>query len=308
MTKIRNFSVGSFILWFMVLFLGVNQVSYAQEDPLIPQQFAFDKANNVFAGICKANNTIDIINYKNDKLDLNLSILVDTVAGRHDVKYIYTPKSVAIYEDFIVFLASHIDSCYLAVLDLDGNIKNKYYFKGRASAFSYNPLAKELYIAGENEIGYDIAVLGTEKGFDNLLIDENKNFHYQKPKKAEEMFRNDPTGSALAIIAMSVVFLVLLILFLCFKYIGSIIILFQSRRAKQAIAKTQAINNTQHLMPNEVSGETYAAIAAAIYLYNDELHDIESGVLTIIKSSRAYSPWSAKTHGHNNNLSIKKNK
>jgi hypothetical protein len=43
----------------------------------------------------------------------------------------------------------------------------------------------------------------------------------------------------------------------------------------------------------------YAAIAAAIYLYGEELHDVENTVLTINKVSRTYSPWSSKIHGLN---------
>jgi hypothetical protein len=47
------------------------------------------------------------------------------------------------------------------------------------------------------------------------------------------------------------------------------------------------------------SGDVYAAIASAIYLYSEELHDVESTVLTINKVSRTYSPWSSKIHGLN---------
>jgi glutaconyl-CoA/methylmalonyl-CoA decarboxylase subunit delta len=42
-----------------------------------------------------------------------------------------------------------------------------------------------------------------------------------------------------------------------------------------------------------------AAIAAAVYLYLDEVHDKESGVMTIRKVSRTYSPWSSKIYGLN---------
>lgn len=43
----------------------------------------------------------------------------------------------------------------------------------------------------------------------------------------------------------------------------------------------------------------YAAIATAIHLYGEELHDVENAVLTINKVSRTYSPWSSKIHGLN---------
>ena len=50
---------------------------------------------------------------------------------------------------------------------------------------------------------------------------------------------------------------------------------------------------------SDISGETHAAIAAAIHLYNEELHDEENTVLTINRISRTYSPWSSKIQGLN---------
>ncbi|MDA3823478.1 MAG: OadG family protein [Bacteroidales bacterium] len=49
-----------------------------------------------------------------------------------------------------------------------------------------------------------------------------------------------------------------------------------------------------------VSGETTAAISMALHLYFSELHDEESGVLTIKKVSKAYSPWSSKIYAVRN--------
>jgi glutaconyl-CoA/methylmalonyl-CoA decarboxylase subunit delta len=47
----------------------------------------------------------------------------------------------------------------------------------------------------------------------------------------------------------------------------------------------------------EITGELSAAIGMAIYLYVNEVHDEESGVLTIKKISKRYSPWSSKIYG-----------
>jgi hypothetical protein len=38
------------------------------------------------------------------------------------------------------------------------------------------------------------------------------------------------------------------------------------------------------------------AIAAAIFLYRQEVHDYEDTVLTIKRIDRAYSPWSSKIY------------
>ena len=49
-----------------------------------------------------------------------------------------------------------------------------------------------------------------------------------------------------------------------------------------------------------LSGEETAAIALALHLYTEELHDEESGVLTIKRISKAYSPWSSKIYAVRN--------
>ncbi len=49
-----------------------------------------------------------------------------------------------------------------------------------------------------------------------------------------------------------------------------------------------------------ISGEETAAIAMALHLYLGEMHDKESGVLTIKRISRTYSPWSSKIYAVRN--------
>jgi hypothetical protein len=45
------------------------------------------------------------------------------------------------------------------------------------------------------------------------------------------------------------------------------------------------------------TGELGAAVALALFLYQNQLHDHENTLLTINKVSRAYSPWSSKIYG-----------
>jgi hypothetical protein len=44
------------------------------------------------------------------------------------------------------------------------------------------------------------------------------------------------------------------------------------------------------------------AIAMALHLFLDEVHDNESNVITIKRIERRYSPWSSKIYGINNNI------
>jgi len=53
--------------------------------------------------------------------------------------------------------------------------------------------------------------------------------------------------------------------------------------------------------PQTDTGEMAAAVAMALYLHFGEMHDVESGVVTIKRISKMYSPWSSKLY-HMRNL------
>lgn len=52
---------------------------------------------------------------------------------------------------------------------------------------------------------------------------------------------------------------------------------------------------------SEVPTGDIAAIAMALHLFYDEVHDNESNVITIKRIERRYSPWSSKIYGVINN-------
>jgi Na+-transporting methylmalonyl-CoA/oxaloacetate decarboxylase gamma subunit len=274
-------------------------------DPLVPQLFAFDNENDVFAGINNVDNTIVLYRKKGNELELirpagapgkYAGYVVDVVEKRHDTHHIYRPKSVAIYDGYVVFLASHRDSCYLAVLDFNANLVKKFVFPGEANAFSYSPSDKELYIAGETITGFDVVILDAKQGINNIDMKQAAAKHYRKPKMSEVIAIEDPWGVGMAAVAMSVVFLSLLLLYLVFKNVGKALIVVQNRKSHKHDSVAQ---KPAGVLAGDTSGEVYAAISAAIHLYNEELHDEENTVLTINKVSRTYSPWSSKIHGLN---------
>ena len=51
----------------------------------------------------------------------------------------------------------------------------------------------------------------------------------------------------------------------------------------------------------EIPSGDIAAIAMALHLFYDEVHDNESNVITIKRIERRYSPWSSKIYGVINN-------
>ena len=114
------------------------------------------------------------------------------------------------------------------------------------------------------------------------------NDHSRKPSSGEQFVKMDPDGLGMTIIAMSVVFTALAILFLVYKAIGRVF-----TRPKKEVSPVTHAPATQ---PSEISGEINAAVAMALYLYQTETHDFENTVLTIKKVARPYSPWSSKIY------------
>ncbi|NPA36061.1 MAG: OadG family protein [Chlorobi bacterium] len=70
---------------------------------------------------------------------------------------------------------------------------------------------------------------------------------------------------------------------------------------KRALRKKSKYSNRE-IKDEELilSGEINAAIALALYLYFNEIHDEESNIITIKEVRRRYSPWNSKLYGMNN--------
>jgi Na+-transporting methylmalonyl-CoA/oxaloacetate decarboxylase gamma subunit len=89
-----------------------------------------------------------------------------------------------------------------------------------------------------------------------------------------------------------IVFAVLVLILLAFKYLAKVM---SGGEKKPAQAVT---TDRVPVVPKQnAEGEIHAAIAMALYLYSNELHDQENPVITMIKVSRTYSPWSSKIYG-----------
>lgn len=91
-----------------------------------------------------------------------------------------------------------------------------------------------------------------------------------------------------------IVFTALVLLFCFFSVVPRLIALGKTRKRERQ-GKPPVIVDGE-----AISGEATAAIAMAIHLYLDEIHDKESGVLTIKRISKTYSPWSSKIYAVRN--------
>jgi len=125
----------------------------------------------------------------------------------------------------------------------------------------------------------------TSPSTNNCMVDKTA-----KPARMKDM---DPYGWMMAVLAMSVVFIALVILYIIFKQIGN----FNTRKDRKAEEKakaTAAASPAASPTPKKgTSDEVFAAIAMAMYQWmeENEAHDEESFVLTINKYE---SSWSNK--------------
>ena len=105
---------------------------------------------------------------------------------------------------------------------------------------------------------------------------------------------NISTGTiVIAIAGYLIVFFSLLLLYLFFQYLPRLINL---KLLKSPLTKRKSGIETG----NHILGEETAAISVALHLFFNEIHDEESSILTIKKTSKAYSPWSSKIYAVRN--------
>lgn len=98
-------------------------------------------------------------------------------------------------------------------------------------------------------------------------------------------------GILISIVGYSVTLVTLALLYNAFRYLPKILHLQVRKRLRRL---------GHHIEPDEdlsVKGDEAAAIALALHLYFNELHDEEPTRMTIRKIPKSYSPWSSKIFG-----------
>ncbi len=118
----------------------------------------------------------------------------------------------------------------------------------------------------------------------------SNNFVEGENAKIIALKENDPWGGLMTLTSMFVVFSGLFLLYMAFNATGNLSKWFTKRKA---IESGKALAEDQE---HELSGEVIAAISAAIHEVNQDVHDIESAILTIDEVKKNYSPWSSKIY------------
>lgn len=137
--------------------------------------------------------------------------------------------------------------------------------------------------SGDGE-GWDI-MTRTTPSTNSVTID--------KTLKSRKLMEIDPHGAMMALMAMTIIFSALAVLYIIFKYIGK----YNVRQGRKRAA-TKLSKDMSEVGYGTLPGEAYAAIAMALYLYRQEseTHDEESYVMTMQHTDRSYSPWSSKIY------------
>ena len=266
----------------------------------MPVGICYLPEKHIFVLVDSIDCAVDILQRTPDTTIRLGRFVTDSIKKRHDLKNIIRPKSVAVIDGKVVLLASsQKDSSYLAVLSLDRLPDTTplatVAFRSNADAFGFDPMAGEIIVVGKNPVGYDIHILQCGRGIETIA-ETGKPVHYHVPNQSERIKESDPVGVGLTLVAICVVFIALVCICFIMKGYGSAIMKIQDRKKRKVAER----NNLAVPAPSkEIAGEIYAAIAAAIYLYDQDMHDEEDTVITIQKVERAWTPWNAKFYNMN---------
>ena len=132
-------------------------------------------------------------------------------------------------------------------------------------------------------------------GEHSYVTPSTNNMTLDKNEKIENFKKHDADGFGMAIIAMSVVFIGLILLYVSFKIVGNIAVKLGKRNAMKARGITDKVEAKEKNLGSH-SGEEAAAIAMALHEFMNDAHDVEDMILTINKVKRTYSPWSSKIY------------
>ncbi|MBN2665124.1 MAG: hypothetical protein JXR67_01325 [Bacteroidales bacterium] len=105
----------------------------------------------------------------------------------------------------------------------------------------------------------------------------------------------DDAAAVRLLIVLNIILISIVMLWFIIRILVPLIIKFLAwRKEKAAFAETVTPDS------GETDSDTGAAIATALYLYFNEMHDEESDVITVKRVSKTYSPWSSKLYSMRN--------
>jgi len=180
---------------------------------------------------------------------------------------------------------------YIAIYDVNGDLVDS------VTVPATLPAGQSYAVAGEGRIPTAVSAKHPTQwqmrdGLTKATAITKGNYNTREANENIAKFaEKDPFGILIAVIAMSVVFGALILLYLCFKLFGKIT-KGDENASQTAAAKAEPAKLAQPAAQGDVQGETIAAICMALYQHLNA-HDSESGVITLLP--RENSAWGSKT-------------
>ena len=106
---------------------------------------------------------------------------------------------------------------------------------------------------------------------------------------------SDNPGSVKTLIWLNIILLSIIILNFIFRDLIPMISKFRSE-----IREKSTLRKESQERKSGTGNDDEAAIAMALYLYFNEMHDEESDIITVKRVSKTYSPWSSKLYSMRN--------
>lgn len=162
-------------------------------------------------------------------------------------------------------------------------------------------------------LGVDQSYARVDDGSDEWTIKDGSANNFVTPStnnmiensniKIENFEKHDSLGIGMAIIAMSAVFLGLILLYLVFKLTGKIAITMSNRKdmkEKNKAAESKSASTVKSAPQGKGSNEEIIALSMALHEYFGGDHDVENMVLTFKETGTSNSPWNLKIFGLRN--------
>ncbi|MBP5546150.1 MAG: OadG family protein [Bacteroidales bacterium] len=293
---------------------------HRQDHPMCPgmkpvefQSVKICRMQDAFVAIDSAECSVHLVKTVGNKLDTVAVFQTDNILKRHDLKNILRPVSVTCMGDYFIVLVSAVNDStmvvekgkpkqkggsYVALLDKNFEEVARRAFGSPMYAMNLDP--GKLTVVGRNPYGYDINIIPMDKPeegctFKAFANDSVASIHYRVAKQSEKIKGSDHVGIGLTAVAVAVVFLALVCIALILQGSGKLM----SGMDEKKKGKKEDKKPIGAIASASQDDEVMAAIAAAIHLYNDELHDEEDAVITIQKVEREWTPWNAKYYNMN---------
>lgn len=131
-----------------------------------------------------------------------------------------------------------------------------------------------------------------------------QNFIEVTESKVDKLKRDDPHGFGITVLSMSIVFSCLALLWVFFTFIGWLFN--RTKKVTPVVATVKKADEVRHktsvilqdgLKSKGIDKEVYiAVISMALKQYMDDVHDVESGIITIKRAHHAWGNHTDFTH------------